>query len=107
VSAAGQLRERVTIERPMRVSDGTGGESVSWAELGEVWAQVVSLTGSEVTQAERDEARGRFTVTIRHREDVSAAMRLVWRGKVLNIRSLRDPDGRRRWLAVSAEGGVA
>tara|TARA_R110002110_G_scaffold24174_8_gene90974 strand:+ start:1301 stop:1624 length:324 start_codon:yes stop_codon:yes gene_type:complete len=107
VSAAGGLRERVTIEVPTRVSDGTGGESVSWSALGTVWAEVLSLSGSEVTQAERDEARGRFTVTMRHRDDVSADMRLVWRGQVLNIRGLRDPDGRRRWLAVSAEGGVA
>ncbi len=107
MSTAGRLRERVTIERPVRVSDGTGGESVSWAALGTVWAEVASLAGSEVTQAERDEARGRYTVTMRHRDDVIADMRLVWRGKVLNIRGLRDPDGRRRWLAVSAEGGVA
>tara|TARA_R110000868_G_scaffold244926_2_gene501394 strand:+ start:4911 stop:5234 length:324 start_codon:yes stop_codon:yes gene_type:complete len=107
VSATGSLRERVMIERPVRVGDGTGGESVSWTELGEVWAEVASLAGSEVTQAERDEARGSYTVTMRHRDDVNADMRLVWRGKTLNIRSLRDPDGRRRWLVVSAEGGVA
>lgn len=107
MSAAGDLRERVTIETPTRVGDGTGGESVSWSALATVWADVAALSGSEVTLGERDEARGRFTVTMRYRDDVSAEMRLVWRGKILNIRALRDPDGHRRWLAVGAEGGVA
>lgn len=80
---------------------------MSWATLATVWAEISAATGAEVKLGERDEARGRFTVTMRHRDDVSADMRLVWRGDVLNIRGLRDPDGRRRWLAVSAEGGVA
>ncbi|MDO8423580.1 MAG: phage head closure protein [Parvibaculum sp.] len=107
MSMVGQLRERVVIEKPTRVGDGTGGESLSWAVLGTVWAEVRSRTGTEVTLGERDEARSRFTVTMRHRDDVSADMRLVWRAQVLNIRSLRDPDGHRRWLAIDAEGGVA
>lgn len=107
MSAVGRLRERVTIEAPQRTSDGTGGETVSWTVLATLWAEVRALSGAEVTQAERAEARAPCNVTIRFRDDVTTRMRLVWRGEVMNIRALRDPDGKRHWLVMRAEGGVA
>ena len=107
MSGAGDLRERVTIETATRTGDGAGGEVVSWTALATVWANVQSLSGTEVTEAERAEARGQYNVTIRFRDDVTAAMRLQWRGEVLNIRNVRDGDGRRRRLIMRAEGGVA
>lgn len=107
MSGVGEMRERVAIEAPSRASDGAGGEVVTWAPLVTVWAQVQSLSGAEVTEAERAEARGQYNVTIRFRDDVVAAMRLNWRGQVLNIRNVRDADGRRRRLIIRAEGGVA
>ncbi|MGV8996394.1 MAG: phage head closure protein [Parvibaculaceae bacterium] len=107
MSGVGAMRERVAIETATRTSDGAGGEVVTWVPLATVWAEVQSLSGTEVTQAERAEARGQYNVTIRFRDDVTAAMRLVWRGQALNIRNVRDGDGRRRSLIIRAEGGVA
>lgn len=107
MSGAGDLRERVEIETRSHVSDGAGGEVVTWAALATVRANVQALSGAEVVLAERMEARGHYNVTIRFRDDLRADMRLIWRGEVLNIRNLRDTDGRRRWLVIRAEGGVA
>lgn len=107
MTAAGKLRERVTIERPVRTPDGAGGADVTWEALATVWAEVVALGGTEAALGERMEARAPHRVTIRFRDDVTAEMRLAWRGGALAIRGLRDPDGRRRWLAINAEGGVA
>jgi len=101
------MRERVTIEAATRAGDGAGGEVVTWAPLATVWAEVAALSGAEIVEAERVVARGQYDVTIRFRDDVTAQMRLVWRGQALNIRNVRDKDGRRRRLTIRAEGGVA
>lgn len=107
MTAAGQLRERVIIERPVRTADGAGGADVTWEALASVWAEVVTLAGAETVVGERHEARQAHRITIRFRDDVTAEMRLSWCGAVLNIRGIRDPDGKRRWLAINAEGGAA
>lgn len=106
MTGAGDLRERVTIERPLRTADGAGGADVTWETLASVWAEVATLGGSELTLGERTEARAAHRVTIRFRDDVTAEMRLVWRGKALDIRGLR-PDAKRQWLTIDAEGGAA
>jgi SPP1 family predicted phage head-tail adaptor len=103
VSRTGQLRERVTIERPERAPDGAGGTSVSWVALATVWADVISFRGSQPTVAEREEARAPFRAVIRFRADVTAEMRLIWRGRRLDINGAFDPDGERRWLAIDCE----
>ena len=42
-------------------------------------------------------------VTIRYRDDVRHAMRFVYRNRVLDIRTLRDPDETRRYLVCDCE----
>ncbi len=107
MTAVGRLRERVTIEQPVRLPDGAGGADVTWKVLASVWAEVVALAGTEVAPGARDEARQAHRITIRFRDDVTTEMRLSWRGQALNIRGARDPDGKRRWLAINAAGGAA
>lgn len=107
MSGVGRLRERITIEAPTRTGDGTGGAALTWAALATVWAEVTTKSGAEVAAGERMEARARLTIRLRYRDDVTSAMRIVWRGAQLNIRAVRDPDGARRWLIIEAEGGGA
>ena len=107
MSGVGELRERVTIEEATRVDDGVGGASASWSALATVWASVTPLSGREGTAGGRVEAHQGYRITIRYRDDVTTAMRAIWAGRTLNIRSLADPDGRKRWLELNVEEGVA
>ncbi len=102
-ASAGRLRERVTIEHPVRTPDGAGGTTVTWTPLATVRAEVISFRGSQPTVAERDEARAPYRAVIRFRGDVTADMRLNWRGRRLDINGAFDPDGERRWLAIDCE----
>ncbi len=99
----GRLRERVTIETPTRTPDGAGGAAVGWSVLATVAAEVISFKGATLVAGEREEAREPYRVVIRYRDDVTAEMRLRWRGRVLDISSRHDPDGQRRWLAIDCE----
>lgn len=104
---AGQLRERVTLQAPLRTPDGAGGADIGWSEVATLWARVEAQGGGELPAGERLEARARLEVTIRFRADVTPAMRLVWRGRALDIRASADSDGRRRFLTLDCmEGGA-
>ena len=102
----GKLRERIVIERPLRTPDGAGGHTISWTEHASLWAEVISLKGTELMLGERGEAREIYRVVIRYRADVTNVMRIRWRDRELDIRAALDPDGERRWLAMDAEGGM-
>ncbi|HAC59380.1 MAG TPA: head-tail adaptor protein, partial [Rhodobiaceae bacterium] len=43
-------------------------------------------------------------LTIRYRSGITTEMRVLWKERVLNITSLRDPDGRKRFLELTCEG---
>ncbi|MGD9538546.1 MAG: phage head closure protein [Alphaproteobacteria bacterium] len=106
----GSLRERVRLEREVRTADTGGGAQTSWAPLDHaptVWARVEPLTGQELVQAMRLQARLTHKVTMRWRDDVTAAMRLVWGTRILNVRAVLNPDERRRYLELYCEEGAA
>ena len=96
----GKLRERVTIERMDRAPDGFGGAGVSWSDVATAHAEVISFKGREHGHDGRTETRAPCRVVMRYREDVTSAMRIRWRDRLLDIQSVIDPDGERRWLAL-------
>lgn len=106
----GAMRERITLQSATRTLDAGGGAVVSWTPLAfaaHVWARIEPLSGGEALQAMRLQARVTHRVRLRWRDDVTAAMRLVWGTRVLNIRAVINPDERRRYLELLCEEGVA
>lgn len=99
------MRERVTLQAPVRTADGAGGADVTWNDVATVWASVMALSGRERPAGERMEARRRLQVLIRYRSDVTAAMRLLWQGRALDIRTMYDIDGKRHMLLIDCEEG--
>ncbi len=92
---ASRLRERVRIEQRESVADEFGGQTVNWAELATVFAEVLPVSGSvrERSVADQVKAIAGYRVHIRARGDVDASMRLQWNGRVLQIHSLHEHDG--------------
>lgn len=103
MNAIAGMRERVTLQSPMRAADGAGGADVSWTDVKTVWAKVEEGAGGERLTGERFAARADITLTIRHRLGVTTEMRALWNGRVLNIRAVRDKDGRKRFLTLDCE----
>jgi len=100
VKLIAELRHRIGLLEPAEAADGAGGRIVTWVRRDTVWAEIVSLRGKEKEWAEALTAESTFRVTLRYRSDLTRDMRIELDGVQLNINSIADPDGRRRWLVL-------
>lgn len=105
---AGRLRHRVTIEQPTTTQDPNTGEQVpGWAAVATVWASVEPLSAREFIAAGAGQSSVSARVMMRYRSDVTAGMRLTYRGKVYNIKGvLPDPESGLEWLTLPVSQGV-
>lgn len=99
----GDLRHRVTIQRPVPGRDERNQAITSWSDVGIVWAAVEAVAGNESRAAEHDVGTVGYRVTIRHRAGITPAMRVLHAGRVLGVKAVLDRDGRRRWLELICE----
>lgn len=99
----GGMRERVTLQSPLLEADGAGGATIAWEDEATVWAKVEELGGDERVTGERLAPRAHLRLTIRHRDGLNAAMRVVRKTRPLDIRAIRDPDGRKHLLILDCE----
>lgn len=104
--AAGRLRERVAIEKEgQRIPDGQGGWTAPWiSHSASVPAEVRPTGGREILRNGQLGEVQSYRVTLRYRHDVTAAMRLVWRGRVLSILNVIDDPARIRTELLCEEG---
>ncbi len=99
----GPLRHRVAIERPQRSSADGGGATIEWIAVGDVFARIDAISGSEIEVADGLSARTTHKILMRYRDDVLPEMRIAAGSRRLDIRAVLDPDGRRRWLQCLCE----
>ena len=82
---AGELDQRVTLERFGECKDASGAWTEDWATVGTFWAAVLPLTGKEVIAADAVTALTDVRVIMRYQPGVTAADRLKHDGKTLEI----------------------
>ena len=89
---ASRLRERITIEQPVRTADTYGGGDVSWTSVATVYANVRPLLGTarEVNRAAQPTEITGYRIEIRKRSDVNAGMRILWKSRRLAIHSIHE-----------------
>ena len=103
MSGVGRLRHRLVLEMPLTTPDGAGGVTLTWSSVATVWANVLAQTGREATQFDRFSGTSTHRVVLRFRSDVSPEMRFRTGQRLLHIVSVRDVEGRRRWLECACE----
>ena len=117
---AGRLRHRIRIERLdyLRDSAGeviqdanTGETSQEWREVDTVWAAIEPLSAREFIQSKAIQSEVSARITIRFRDDLDAAMRLVHnkRGRdfIYNIAGiLPDKDSGLEYITFPVSSGV-
>ncbi len=110
-NSIGALDQRVTFQEETTDDDGQGGrENSAWANISTaptMWAEVEQGAGSEGEIGEHRQSNTYpITIRVRNRNDLTAKMAVVWRGRRYNIRSVPPYDARNEFLEIEAENGV-
>jgi len=107
MSNPGLLRSRLTLEAPVESADGAGGVVRSFEAVATLWAEVTPVSAARAVEAERLGARVTHLISIRFADDITTKHRLRDAARVFRMVSLRDRDGRKRFLTIEAEETVA
>lgn len=89
-----EMRERLVIEDLAKVKNATGGFEVTWSTFATVSAKVKPKHAKEQLIAQRIDSAEMYELTIRYLEGLEERMRIQWRGKTLQIKSLIILEGR-------------
>lgn len=99
--AAGSLRHRITLQRPVVAVSAYGEHSTSWEAVADVWADFHPSSVREFIASQQVQSQITARVVIRFRDDVDATWRIAYRGKVYDIAGvLADPDSGREYLTL-------
>lgn len=83
--AAGNLRERLTIQALTETDDDMGGFAQAWADVVTVWGRTWGATGQERTIAAMTQAVVGRHFAIRYYADLTTKHRVVYEGASYNI----------------------
>lgn len=105
---AGMLRVPVLFEAPTNTANGTGGYTEVWATVSgaPTYAHVEEVSGDEVFNSDRVEATHRLKIVCRYSAAVNEKQRVTVRGKIYNIRNVRNMEFRDKWLSIMVDGGA-
>lgn len=90
----GRLRERVTIQASTETRNRLGESVLAWSTFGERWASVEGLSSREVLLTGQQQTELTHRVRMRYVAGLTQSMRLVWRGRTLEITSLLEHANR-------------
>lgn len=99
----GRLTARLTLERPVETPDGQGGATLAFDTVAHCWALVEPIAMPEALERGQDRFRVSHRIRLRHRDDLTAGMRLRLGARIFTIRSHRDPDGTGRVTVCRCE----
>lgn len=110
---AGELRQRIEIQRPRNGQDADGFEETSYFPLKTVWAKANGLFGKEWWEAKSYDAENTVEFTIRYNacKDLTIRDRILFQGRLYNITSIDNVLFQNAFLKIkatadiSAEGG--
>lgn len=98
----GKLRHRIELQKKkLRVNKG-GFEKEEWITFAEVWASVNNLYGKEFYEAAAVQMSDIVKFKIRFRQDIDAAMRILFRGEAYEITHVDNLNYLNRELILKA-----
>jgi SPP1 family predicted phage head-tail adaptor len=100
---AGSLRERVTVQQASESRNALGETVLSWATFAERWASVEGVSSRELLQYGQQQIEVSHRVRMRWLSGLTQSMRIVWRGRTLEIVSLLEHGNRSEHELVCQE----
>ncbi len=100
----GRMRERVTVQQATERRNSLGETTLEWATYATRWASVQGVSSREAIELGQVDVSVTHRVRMRYVDGMTHNMRLLWRGRVLEIVSLLEYDNRSEHVAVCEEG---
>ena len=97
---AGNLRHRITFQRPVKSRDAMGAEILSWTHVGHSSAEVLDIGGREFFSNREDKSEIIVKITIRYRADIGVEWRVIHGARTYNIEHLTNLQGRNHTLEL-------
>lgn len=91
---AGKLRHRIAIQENQSQQDPTTGEMVdNWVVFAEkVPAEIAPLSGREFVASKSEQSKTTARITIRYRQGITSAMRILHKDRIYNIEAVLTDD---------------
>jgi SPP1 family predicted phage head-tail adaptor len=106
MTGPGALRDRLGLEQPVETADGAGGVARSYASVATLWAALTPVSARDDVVAGALGATVTHRIVIRSRDDITTRHRLRAGARIFRIVTLRDRDGRGRFLEIGAQERV-
>lgn len=106
---SGKLRHRVDIETKVKTPNGSGGSTLTWSAItaSKIRAFIKPISGNERLQGMRLESDVTHRVFMRYRDDFTAADRINYNGRLMQIRAVLNIEERNQWLELYVVEGPA
>ena len=95
-------RDRISVQFQWTTKDAFGEESGDWQTLLTLWGNVRLAQAQEQNTSRGTQTAITYEVRIDYRSDIAPRHRIFWKGHILNILTIGDPDGKRRDLLLTA-----
>lgn len=100
------LRRQVKIQQRASGVDTLGQPIPTWTDFCTSWAGIQPLSGRELEMAQAIHTEVNHMVTLRYRSGITAAMRVLYQGRIFNIQSVMDVDTRHKTLQIMCSEGL-
>ena len=102
-----RMNDRVTFQRPVVVRSTTGSETTTWADHVTVWATVKDVSGDQRFLADETRNSVETKILVKYRQDITERMRVLYRGRVMDILAIVEPSARMDYLDIRCRRGLA
>lgn len=102
----GALNRRVLLQRRVETPSGTGGSTVAWEDIGQVWANIKHQSGAEVNRGDVPASAVKASIRIRLREDLDATCRVLYGSSIYDIKAVIEDAVGREFVDLVCEKGV-
>lgn len=82
---AGNLRERITIQREEKKSTASNQQVGEWVDVCEIWAEVKCTDSGVIDGSGFIQHEATYKFYIRRRDDITAQMRIKWKNRIFQL----------------------
>lgn len=99
----GDLNRRVALQMSLDIPDRGGSVSLTWQTFATVWASMEPAAGDRPIGPDKVDAKLRWIMRVRFRDDVSTGCRVLWGSRVFDVKRVANEDQRGRFLVVTLD----